>query len=456
MSYRHTLGNFTYTFPDLKTVMAKATPEKSGDRLAGVAASNEKERMAAKHVLANLPLQRFLEEMVIPYEEDAITRLIIDSCDRKVFQLIGHHTLGSFRNWLLAYETTNASISNIRDGLTAEMIAAVSKLMSNQDLILIASKIRTITAFRNTQGLKGHFSTRLQPNNAKDDAQGIMASTLDGLMYGAGDAVIGVNPVSDNQQTTRALLEMLNELRSRFDIPTQTCVLSHITTTLALIEQGAPVDLIFQSIGGTEGTNKSFGVNHSILEEAFEAGTELNRGTVGNNFMYFETGQGSAHSARAHHGVDQQTCEVRAYALAKQFRPLLVNSVVGFIGPEYLYDGRQIIRAGLEDHFCGKLMGLPMGCDVCYTNHTNADQDDMDNLLSLLGLAGCNFTMGVPGADDVMLHYQSTSFHDQLYIRQLLGLKHAPEFEKWLQNIHLMDDNGRMIESKKGFKLLQS
>ncbi|HEA19455.1 MAG TPA: ethanolamine ammonia-lyase subunit EutB [Pricia antarctica] len=456
MQYRHTLGNFAYTFPNLKTVLAKATAEKSGDVLAGIAADNEKERIAAKYVLADLPLSQFLEEMVIPYEMDAVTRLIMDNWDAKAFESIGHHTLGSFRDWLLAYETSNEEIKRIRDGLTPEMIAGLCKLMTNQDLILIASKIQTITGFRNTQGLKGHFSTRLQPNNAKDDAQGIMASTLDGLMYGAGDAVIGINPVSDNQQTTRTLLEMLNELRARFEIPTQTCVLSHITTTIALINDGAPVDLIFQSIGGTESTNKSFGVDEAILDEAFQAGTELDRGTVGKNFMYFETGQGSAHSANAHHGVDQQTCEVRAYALAKQYKPLLVNSVVGFIGPEYLYDGRQIIRAGLEDHFCGKLMGLPMGCDICYTNHANADQDDMDNLLSLLGLAGCNFIMGVPGADDVMLHYQSTSFHDQLYIRQLLGLKHAPEFEDWLRKIHLMDANGRMVESKKGFKLLQS
>ena len=456
MPYRHSLGNFAYTFPNLKTVLAKATPEKSGDVLAGIAAENEKERIAAKYVLADLPLSQFLEEMVIPYEKDAVTRLIMDKWDAVAFESIGHHTLGSFRDWLLAYETSNEKIKRIRDGLTPEMIAGLCKLMTNQDLILVASKIQTITGFRNTQGLKGHFSTRLQPNNAKDDAQGIMASTLDGLMYGAGDAVIGINPVSDNQQTTRSLLEMLNELRARFEIPTQTCVLSHITTTIALINDRAPVDLIFQSIGGTEGTNTSFGVNESILDEAFQAGTELDRGTVGKNFMYFETGQGSAHSANAHHGVDQQTCEVRAYALAKLYKPLLVNSVVGFIGPEYLYDGRQIIRAGLEDHFCGKLMGLPMGCDICYTNHANADQDDMDNLLSLLGLAGCNFIMGVPGADDVMLHYQSTSFHDQLYIRQLLGLKHAPEFEDWLRKIHLMDANGRMVEAKKGFKLLQS
>jgi len=457
MQYRHTLGNFAYTFPNLKTVLAKATAEKSGDVLAGIAADNEKERIAAKYVLADLPLSQFLEEMVIPYEMDAVTRLIMDNWDAKAFESIGHHTLGSFRDWLLAYETSNEEIKRIRDGLTPEMIAGLCKLMTNQDLILIASKIQTITGFRNTQGLKGHFSTRLQPNNAKDDAQGIMASTLDGLMYGAGDAVIGINPVSDNQQTTRTLLEMLNELRARFEIPTQTCVLSHITTTIALINDGAPVDLIFQSIGGTESTNKSFGVDEAILDEAFQAGTELDRGTVvGKNFMYFETGQGSAHSATPHHGVDQQLCEVRASAPAKQYKPLLVNSVVGFIGPEYLYDGRQIIRAGLEDHFCGKLMGLPMGCDICYTNHANADQDDMDNLLSLLGLAGCNFIMGVPGADDVMLHYQSTSFHDQLYIRQLLGLKHAPEFEDWLRKIHLMDANGRMVESKKGFKLLQS
>jgi ethanolamine ammonia-lyase large subunit len=334
------------------------------------------------------------------------------------------------------------------------MAAAVSKIMSNQDLILAASKIEIVTRFRNTVGLKGHFSTRLQPNHPTDDLKGIMSSIIDGLSFGVGDAVIGINPVSDHPKTIRALLEMMDELRQKFEIPTQTCVLAHVTTTLDLIKENAPVDLIFQSIGGTEKTNASFGVSLDILDEAYEAGQELARGTVGNNFMYFETGQGSAHSANGHHGVDQQTCEVRAYALARKYRPFLVNTVVGFIGPEYLYDGKQVIRAGLEDHFTGKLMGLPMGCDICYTNHIRADQDDMDVLLSLLGLAGCNFIMGVPGADDIMLNYQSTSFHDQLFIRQILGLKHAPEFEAWLRKMALIDDHGRMLEGAGKSKLL--
>ncbi|MCV9388435.1 ethanolamine ammonia-lyase subunit EutB [Reichenbachiella ulvae] len=454
MKYQSSVGNFSYSFPDLKTVLAKATPEKSGDVMAGLAAKNEKERIAARLALADIPLKQFLEEQLIPYEEDDITRLAFDHHDPKAFQLISHHTVGSFRDWLLAYETDGALLKRISPGLLPEMVAAVSKIMSNQDLILVASKIRNVSRFRNTLGLDGHFSTRLQPNNPTDDPKGIMASTIDGLMYGVGDAVIGINPVSDHAQSTRNLLEMLDELRKRFDIPTQTCVLSHVTTTLQLINEGAPVDLIFQSIGGTQKTNESFGVTKEILDESYDAGLSLKRGTVGKNLMYFETGQGSAHSANAHHGVDQQTCEVRSYALARIYDPLLVNTVVGFIGPEYLYNGKQIIRAGLEDHFCGKLMGLPMGCDICYTNHSQADQDDMDNLLSLLGLAGCNFIMGVPGADDVMLHYQSTSFHDQLYIRQVLGLKYAPEFESWLQKMNLVDDQGQMLEGKHRHKLL--
>ncbi|PIB36931.1 ethanolamine ammonia-lyase [Reichenbachiella sp. 5M10] len=454
MKYQSRVGNFSYSFSDLKTVLAKATPEKSGDVLAGVAAENEKERMAARLVLADMPLKQFVEEQVIPYEQDAVTRLAIDSWDQKAFAPISHLTVGGFRDELLAYESDGEWIRKISQGLLPEMVAAVSKIMSNQDLILVASKISKVTRFRNTLGLKGHFSTRLQPNNPTDDPKGIMASTIDGLMYGVGDAVIGINPVSDHAQSTRNLLEMLEELRVRFEIPTQTCVLSHITTTLSLINAGAPVDLVFQSIGGTERTNRSFGVTKELLDEAYDAGKLLDRGTVGQNLMYFETGQGSAHSAGAHHGVDQQTCEVRAYALARHYNPLLVNTVVGFIGPEYLYNGKQIIRAGLEDHFCGKLMGLPMGCDICYTNHSQADQDDMDNLLSLLGLAGCNFIMGVPGADDVMLHYQSTSFHDQLYIRQLMGLKYAPEFEQWLQRMSLIDEHGQMLEGKSRHKLL--
>lgn len=453
MVYQHRIGNFNFTFSDLKTVLAKASSEKSGDQMAGLAAQNEQERIAAKLVLADIPLKQFLSEETIPSEIDAVSKLIQESFDAKAFQPISHLTVGGFRNWLLDYQTDGEKITQISAGLTAEMVAAVSKIMANQDLILVASKIRVITKFRNTLGLKGHFSTRLQPNHATDDAKGIMASTIDGLLYGVGDAVIGINPVSDSAETTLRLLEMLEKLRLQYDIPTQSCILSHVTTTLELINKKAPVDLIFQSIGGTEATNTSFGFTLETLEEAYQAGKELKRGSIGDNFMYFETGQGSAHSANAHHGVDQQTSEVRAYAVARKYKPLLVNTVVGFIGPEYLYNGKQVIRAGLEDHFCGKLMGLPMGCDICYTNHIDADQDDMDNLLTLLGVAGCNFIMGIPGADDVMLNYQSTSFHDQLYIRQVLGLKRAPEFEEWLIKMNLTDASGKILEIK-GNKLL--
>ncbi|PQO33022.1 ethanolamine ammonia-lyase subunit EutB [Blastopirellula marina] len=454
MKYQHRIGTVTYTFPDLKDVLAKATPDRSGDRLAGLAAENNKQRMAARHVLADVPLAQFLSELLIPYELDAVTRLSVDEHDADAFAEIRHLTVGEFRDWLLSYQTDSETIGRISPGLLPEMVAAVSKLMSNQDLILAAAKIRVVSRFRNTLGLAGHFSTRLQPNHPTDDPKGILASTIDGLLYGVGDAVIGINPASDDPRIARTLLEMLDELRVRFEIPTQTCVLTHVTTTIELMEAGAPVDLIFQSIGGTEATNDSFGVTLAMLDEAYQAGQELRRGSVGHNCMYFETGQGSAHSANAHHGVDQQTCEVRAYAVARKYQPLLVNSVVGFIGPEYLYDGKQIIRAGLEDHFCGKLMGLPMGCDVCYTNHAHVDQDDMDNLLSLLGMAGCNFVMGVPGADDVMLHYQSTSYHDQLYLRQLLGLKHAPEFEAWLQGMNLIGGEGKLLPEAARHRLM--
>ena len=454
MIYQHSVGNFNFTFPDLKTVLAKASPEKSGDQMAGLAAKSEQERIAAKLVLADLPLKHFLAEEIIPSEIDNVSQLIQDSFDAKAFEVISHLTVGGFRDWLLDYKTDGEKIKQVSPGLTPEMVAAVSKIMANQDLILVASKIEIVTKFRNTIGLKGNFSTRLQPNNATDDPKGIMASTIDGLMYGVGDAVIGINPASDSADATLKLLEMLDKLRQQYDIPTQTCVLSHVTTTLELINKKAPVDLVFQSIGGTEKTNSSFGFSLENLDEAYQAGLELKRGTVGNNLMYFETGQGSAHSANAHHGIDQQTCEVRAYAVARKFNPFLVNTVVGFIGPEYLYDGKQVIRAGLEDHFCGKLMGLPMGCDICYTNHISADQDDMDNLLTLLGVAGCNFIMGVPGADDVMLNYQSTSFHDQLYIRQVLGLKRAPEFEEWLFKMGMTDQSGKILKVKSAHKLL--
>jgi ethanolamine ammonia-lyase large subunit len=445
MNFTATVGQFNYRFKDLKDVLAKASPQKSGDSMAGIAAENEKERVAAKMVLADIPLQYFTEELIIPYEEDSVSRLIMDSLDQKAFHQIASLTVGEFRDWLLRYETDSEVLHSISAGLMPEMVAAVSKLMSNQDLILVASKCEVITQFRNTVGKKGHFSTRLQPNHPTDDAKGIMASTIDGLMYGIGDAVIGINPVTDHTKTVGQLVKMLDELITKYEIPTQSCVLAHVTTTMDLIKQNYPIDLVFQSIGGTEDTNRSFGISLDMLDEAFGAGLSLDRSRVGDNIMYFETGQGSAHSANAHYGVDQQTCEARAYAVARRYKPFLVNTVVGFIGPEYLYDGKQIIRAGLEDHFCGKLLGLPMGCDICYTNHAMADQDDMDTLLTVLGASGCNFIMGVPGADDIMLNYQSTSFHDQLYLRQLLGLKHSPEFEVWLQKIGLMNDRRQMI-----------
>ncbi|SFE73951.1 ethanolamine ammonia-lyase subunit EutB [Thermoflexibacter ruber] len=446
--YRHTLGSYTYTFESLKTLMAKATPLRSGDQLAGVAASTYQERVAAQLALAEVPLKTFLQEVLIPYEEDEVTRLIIDTHDAEAFQAIGHLTVGDFRNWLLSDKATTNTLKHISQGITPEMAAAVSKIMSLQDLILVGAKCEVITQFRNTIGLKGRFSTRLQPNHPTDSLKGIAASILDGLMYANGDAVIGINPATDNVQAVIRLLEMLDKLIVQYQIPTQSCVLCHVTTALLAIEKNAPVDLVFQSIAGTEKANQSFGVSLSLLQEAYEAALSLKRGSIGNNVMYFETGQGSALSANAHHGLDQQTCEARAYAVARHFNPLLVNTVVGFIGPEYLFDGKQIIRAGLEDHFCGKLLGLPMGCDVCYTNHAEADQDDMDNLLTLLATAGCTYIMGVPGADDIMLNYQSTSFHDALYIRKLLGLRPAPEFETWLINMGLMDRNFSLSTSQ--------
>lgn len=413
-------------------VLAKASPLRSGDALAGVAAQNYEERIAAQYCLADLPLKKFLSETIIPYETDEITRLIIDDHSAEVFSEIAHLTVGGFRDWLLSESTDVTALDQIKYGLTPEMVAAVSKLMRNQDLILVASKCEVITAFRNTIGIKGRLSTRLQPNHPYDDTKGILASVIDGLMYGSGDAVIGINPATDNPETCAGLLHLLNELIQHFQIPTQSCILSHITTTIDLIDKKVPVDLIFQSIGGTEKLNRSFGIDLKLLAEAFDAGKQLDRGTIGKNFMYFETGQGAALSANAHFGADQQTLEARAYAVARKFDPLLVNSVVGFIGPEYLFNGKQITRAALEDHFCGKLLGLPMGLDICYTNHTDADQDDMDNVLVLTATAGCNFIMGVPGADDIMLNYQSTSFHDALFVRKLLGLRPAPEFEDWL------------------------
>jgi len=453
-AYRQTLGSRRYGFDSLKELLAKASPARSGDELAGLAAESREERVAAQLCLAELPLKSFLAEELIPYEQDEVTRLICDAHDAAAFAPVSALTVGELRDWLLAYETDDETLAALAPGLTPEMAAAVSKLMRNQDLILVAQKCRVVTAFRNTLGLPGRLAVRLQPNDPTDDPRAIAAVILDGLRFGAGDAVIGVNPASDSPQRVCELLAMIDGLRRRFAIPTQSCVLAHVTTTLKAIEAGAPVDLVFQSIAGTEAANRGFGITLSLLEEARQAALSLGRGSIGENLMYFETGQGSALSANAHHGVDQQTCEARSYAVARQFEPLLVNSVVGFIGPEYLFDGKQILRAGLEDHFCGKLLGLPMGCDVCYTNHAEADQDDMDSLLTLLGVAGCNYLMGVPGADDIMLHYQSTSFHDALYLRQVLGLKPAPEFEAWLEALGVMAD-GRLLPLGERHKLLE-
>jgi ethanolamine ammonia-lyase large subunit len=448
MPYQHRIGTQTWQFADLKEVMAKATPLRSGDQLAGLAAASGAERMGARMCLADLPLPRFLDEVLVPYEADEVTRLIVDTHDRAAFAEIAHLTVGGFRDWLLSDAADSAALARVHRGITPEMAAAVSKLMRQQDLILVARKCRVVTRFRNTIGLPGRLSVRLQPNHPTDSPQGIAVSMLDGLLYGAGDAVIGINPASDSIAAQVDLLQRMDELITRFAIPTQSCVLTHVTNTLQAIEHGAPVDLVFQSIAGTERANAGFGINLALLKEARDAALSLRRATVGDaataNVMYFETGQGSALSADAHHGVDQQTCEARAYAVARAFEPLLSNTVVGFIGPEYLYDGKQIIRAGLEDHFCGKLLGLPLGCDVCYTNHAEADSDDMDALMTLLANAGLSFLMGVPGADDVMLNYQSTSFHDALYLRELLGLQRAPEFEAWLQRMHITDAAGRL------------
>jgi ethanolamine ammonia-lyase large subunit len=449
MAYGHTIGGVRRHFANLAELMAKATPYRSGDALAGIASNSAEERVAAQYALADLPLRHFLEEQLIPYETDEVTRLIVDSHNSAAFAPVASLTIGEFRDWLLSDDATGERIAALSPGLTPEMVAAVSKLMRIQDLILVSARVRVVTRFRTTVGLPGRLSTRLQPNHPTDSPQGIAASLLDGLLLGSGDAVVGINPVSDNPSTVTRLLRMIDSIRERFRIPTQSCVLAHITTQMAAMEQGAPLDLLFQSIAGTEAANTSFGINLALLKEGHEAAQSLNRGVVcadgapgapgivGRNVMYFETGQGSALSANAHHGangtkIDQQTLEARAYAVARHFSPMLVNTVVGFIGPEYLYDGKQITRAALEDHFCGKLLGLPMGCDICYTNHAEADQDDMDALLTLLGAAGVNYIMGVPGADDIMLNYQSTSFHDALYLRRALGLRPAPEFEAWL------------------------
>jgi ethanolamine ammonia-lyase large subunit len=444
MVYAHSAGGVRYSFDSLAQLLARATPARSGDQLAGICAATAQERIAAQMALADLPLKRFLSEPVVAYETDEVTRLIMDTHDAVAFAPLASLTVGEFRDWLLSDEATTERLTTLAPGITPEMAAAVSKLMRLQDLVLVARKISVVTRFRNTVGLPGRLSTRLQPNHPTDSAAGIAASILDGLMLGSGDAVIGINPVSDSLGTLIDLLHLVDRARVRFAIPTQSCVLAHVTTQMEAMRLGAPVDLIFQSIGGTEATNRSFGVSIGLLDEAHQMARELKRGGIavlgeananesgGENVMYFETGQGSSLSANAHCGVDQQTCEARAYAVARRYRPMLVNTVVGFIGPEYLYDGKQILRAGLEDHLCGKLLGLPMGGDVCYTNHAEADQDDMDALLTMLGAAGVNYIMGVPGADDIMLNYQSTSFHDALYLRRVLGLRPAPEFEAWL------------------------
>ena len=437
MPYSHTVRGVRHSFDSLRTLLAKASPARSGDQLAGLAASGAEERVIAQMALAEVPLHAFVQEPLVPYETDEVTRLILDTLDEPRFTDVAGLSVGEFRDWLLSDEATGERLAALAPGLMPEMAAAVSKLMRVQDLILVAKKISVVTRFRTTVGLPGRLSTRLQPNHPTDDPVGIAASMLDGLLLGSGDAVIGINPVSDSAESCSTLLQMIDHVRLRYEIPVQSCVLAHVTTQMKAMRVGAPLDLLFQSIAGSEAANASFGVNLKLLAEAEAMARELGRGGVGSetggqNIFYFETGQGSALSANAHHGVDQQTMEARAYGVARHFKPMLVNTVVGFIGPEYLYDGKQILRAGLEDHFCGKLLGLPMGCDVCYTNHAEADQDDMDSLLTLLGTAGVNYIMGVPGADDVMLNYQSTSFHDALYLRRLLGLRPAPEFEAWM------------------------
>jgi ethanolamine ammonia-lyase large subunit len=454
--FHHMVGRTRHVFPDLKTLMARATPPRSGDRLAGLAASSAEEAVAARLCLADVPLRRFLDEALVPYETDAVTRLIIDGHDADAFRPVAAMTVGGFRDWLLTDDADDAALAALAAGLTPEMVAAVSKLMRNQDLIRVARKRTVVTRFRNTIGLPGTLAVRLQPNHPTDDLAGIAASIVDGLLLGAGDATIGVNPASDSLPQLMALNQALNDLIQTHSIPTQSCVLTHVSSTIEMIERRAPVDLVFQSIAGTEAANASFGVTIAMLDEALDAALSLKRGTVGDNVMYFETGQGTPLSANAHHGVDQQTLEARAYGLARRYRPLLVNTVVGFIGPEYLYDGKEIIRAGLEDHFCGKLLGLPLGVDVCHTNHAEADQDDMDTLLTLLAAAGVTYIMGVPGADDVMLNYQSTSFHDALYLREVFGLKRAPEFDAWLEQVGVTDQAGRIAAPERQRALLAS
>ncbi len=450
MIYTAFIKGKNYRFPDLATLLAKASPRRSADELAGIAAESELERAVAQKTLADVPLQHFLDQPLIAPEVDEVSKLILEQHDAKAFTAIQSLTVGEFREWLLAGEH---DLSAMAFAFTPEMVAAVSKIMRNQELIAVASRCQVISQFRNTIGLPGRLSTRLQPNHPTDNPRAIAASILDGLLYGSGDAVIGINPATDNLDNVHTLLNLLDEVINQHQIPTQSCVLSHVTTSIELMQRGAPIDLVFQSIAGTEAANRSFGIDLAMLAEAKAMAEDLGRGSVGQQVMYFETGQGSALSANAHHGIDAQTCEARAYAVARAFSPLLVNSVVGFIGPEYLYDAKQIIRAGLEDHFCGKLLGLPMGCDICYTNHAEADQNDMDNLLTLLGVAGCNYIMGIPGSDDIMLAYQSTSFHDALYLRQLLNLRPAPEFEAWLNKMGIFNGHNCLAndQSKQRF-----
>ncbi len=455
MHTQATIGHETFTFASLRELLAKASPLRSGDQLSGVAADDEKERAAAQFCLADVELRMFLTEELIPYDDDEVTRLIIDSHDAAAFQPISQLTVGEFRDYLLSYDIGGAELAALAPGITPEMAAAVSKLMRNQDLIAVASKCEVITKFRNTLGLRGHLSSRLQPNHPTDDPLGIAISIVDGLTFGVGDACIGINPATDSIRAMTEILSLLDDVIKRFSIPTQSCVLTHVTNSIAAIEAGAPIDLVFQSIAGTERANKSFGVNLALIAEAEEAAQGLHRGTVGNNVMYFETGQGSCLSADAHHGVDQQILEARAYGVARAFRPLLVNTVVGFIGPEYLYDGKQIRRAGLEDHFCAKLLGLPMGCDVCYTNHAEADQNDSDDLMTLLAIAGCTFFMGIPGADDIMLEYQSTSFHDIAYLHHQLGKQPAPEFQRWLIEQGIKAEDGRLNSVSTDHQILE-
>jgi ethanolamine ammonia-lyase large subunit len=455
MAYHYSIASHRFSFPDLSALMAKASPYRSGDALAGLAARSYEERIAAQYCLADLPLTAFVEHPILPPETDEVSRLILQQHDTAAFEAIRSFTVGMLRDFLLSDAVDGTVLQSLRYAWTPEMVAAVSKIMRNQDLVLVAQKAEVVTRFRSTIGQKGRFSSRLQPNHPTDDLRGIAASIVDGLLCGCGDAVIGINPATDSPASAQAILEMLDGLIQRFSIPTQSCVLCHLTTILPLLEQGAPVDLVFQSIGGTEKTNTSFGVNLAMLGEAWEAAKALRRIPEGGQVMYFETGQGSSLSANAHEGVDQQTCETRAYAVARAFDPLLVNSVVGFIGPEYLYDGKQIARAALEDHFCGKMLGLPMGMDICYTNHAEADQDDMDNILLLMGTAGCNYIMGVPGADDIMLNYQSTSFHDILFVRKALGLRPAPEFEAWLYQQGISDEKGNLLSSATAHPLLK-